>query len=198
MFERFTEQARTAVVNAQAAAIRLHHPAIGTEHLLLGLLDETSGPASGLLRDAGLTTAGVTAGIARLLGTGQRPLGENDAAALEAIGIDLDAVRARVEEVFGPGALEPPAPEPDTGRRRLLRRRHTGGGHLPFTGRAKKVIELSLREALARHDGFIGSEHILLGLLRDNGGLAAKVMVEAGVDVEELRRRAARSLDRAA
>jgi ATP-dependent Clp protease ATP-binding subunit ClpA len=198
MFERFTESARSVVANARAAATRLHHPYIGTEHLLLALLDEASGATSGLLADAGLTTEGVTAGIARLLGTGQRPLGDNDAAALEAIGIDLDAVRARVEEVFGPGALEPPRAEPDTGLRGLLRRKPTAGGHVPFTARAKKVLELSLREALARHDNYIGSEHILLGLLRDNGGLAGKILVEADVDVDALRRRVAGSLDRAA
>jgi ATP-dependent Clp protease ATP-binding subunit ClpA len=193
MFERFTVQARGVVANAQGEAERLRHSYIGTEHLLLALLDSGSGATSVLLHDAGLTREGVTADIGRLLGAPSDSLGEDDAAALHEIGIDLDAVRAKVEEVFGPGALQPPEPEP---RWSLLGRKQYGTYR--FTARTKKVIELSLREAIALRHNFIGAEHILLGLLRDNAGVAAKVLAAAGVDVDALRRKAVASLDKAA
>jgi ATP-dependent Clp protease ATP-binding subunit ClpA len=193
MFERFTVQARGVVINAQAAAKQLRHSSIGTEHLLLALLDSGSAATRALLHDAGLTRELVIADIDRLLRTPGDVLGEDDAAALQEIGIDLDAVRAKVEEVFGPGALQPPEPEP---RWSLLRRKQFGTYR--FTGRTKKVIELSLREAIALRHNFIGAEHILLGLLRDNGGLAAKILTAAGVDRDALRRNAVASLDKAA
>jgi ATP-dependent Clp protease ATP-binding subunit ClpA len=180
MFERFTRQARAVVVGAQRHAETLRHPGIGTEHLLLALVDDEGG-AGAVLRAAGLTPQRTRDGIQRRLGTTSDPLaalGEEDAAALRAIGIDLEAVRAKVEDIFGPGSLQPP-PKPE--------RRRTWGG-LPFTRRAKKVIELSLREAIALRDTTIGSEHILLGLLRDGGGLAAEVLADEGLDAAALRR----------
>jgi ATP-dependent Clp protease ATP-binding subunit ClpA len=198
MFERFTDPARNVVVIAQQEARQLRHPCIGTEHLLLALLDEGSGSTGALLRDAGLSRERVTAALNRLLSTPRDVLGEDDAAALQEIGIDLDAVRAKVEEVFGPGALQPPEPESAAPRRGLLRRRPSTGGHIPFSARAKKVLELSLREAIALHHNFIGTEHILLGLLREGRGLAAVILAEAGVDFEVLRRQVIASLDKAA
>jgi hypothetical protein len=109
-------------------------------------------------------------------------------------------VKAKLEELFGPGALDPPCPEP---RRGLLRRRRAPGsgpvsGHIPFVPRSKKVLELSLREALARKDGYIGSEHILLGLIREGEGLAAKILVELGVSLGALRSATLAALNRAA
>jgi len=68
------------------------------------------------------------------------------------------------------------------------------GGHIPFTPRAKKVLELSLREAIRLKHKSIASEHILLGLIREGEGLAMKIMVEAGVDLEGVRREATASL----
>jgi ATP-dependent Clp protease ATP-binding subunit ClpA len=200
MFERFTEPARNVVVHAQHEVRQLRHPYIGTEHLLLGLLDDADGGAGVLLHDAGLTRERAVAAINRLLGPiATEAFGEDDAAALQEIGIDLDAVRAKVEEVFGPGALQAPEPDPSERRRGLLRRKPSSmAGHIPFSARAKKVLELSLREALALHHNFIGTEHILLGILRENGGLAAKVLAEAGVDFEGLRRQAIASVSKAA
>jgi hypothetical protein len=112
-------------------------------------------------------------------------------AALEAIGIDLNAVRAKLEESFGPGALEP---EVQPARYGLFGRKVSGGR---FTRRSKKVLELSLREALRLKHNFggadqartvIGTEHLLLGLIREGEGLAAKIMVDAGIPFEPLRR----------
>ncbi len=199
MFERFTIQAREVVVSAQEEAGSLHHRYVGTEHLLLALLNPASGIPFAVLRDAGVTRENVSADLARLLADAPGTLSEADAAALEAIGIDLDAVRAKLEETFGPGAL---SPEPDPPRGWLGRRRKRASkgsyGHRPVSPRVKKVLELSLREALALKNGYIGSEHILLGLVREGGGLAAKLLTDRGVRLEDIRERTITALRRAA
>ena len=95
--------------------------------------------------------------------------GEGVAAqALTQLGVSLEAVRAQVEEIIGQGQSAPT-------------------GHIPFTPRAKKVLELSLREALELGHDYIGTEHILLGLLREGGGVAAQVLVRLGADLEGVR-----------
>lgn len=186
MFERFTDRARAVVVRARNEAQELRHPVIGTEHLLLALLAEEGGLGYAVLHEAGLDGARVRAEVQRLVGTPPRVLGEEDAAALRTIGIDLDAVLARIEESFGPDALEPPRP-PEQGRWMLGRgRRPRGDGR--FGPRARKVLELSLREALRLKHRYIGTEHILLGLIREGDGLAAKIITESGVDLADLRR----------
>jgi ATP-dependent Clp protease ATP-binding subunit ClpC len=87
---------------------------------------------------------------------------------------------------------------------RSRRRRHprcgrrVGGGHLPFTPRGKKVLELSLRESLRLKHDHIGPEHILLGLLREGEGLAAQILVGTGLTLDDLRQRTLRALDAAA
>jgi ATP-dependent Clp protease ATP-binding subunit ClpA len=96
--------------------------------------------------------------------------GEGVAAkALESLGISLEAVRREVEETIGRG-LEAASP-----------------GHIPFTARAKKVLELSLREALQLGHNYIGTEHILLGLIREGDGVAAQVLVKLGADLNRVR-----------
>jgi hypothetical protein len=90
------------------------------------------------------------------------------AKALESLDISLEAVRAQVVEIVGPGMEEP-------------------SGHIPFTPRAKKVLELSLREALALGHNYIGTEHILLGLIREGEGVAAQVLVKLGASFERVR-----------
>ncbi len=143
MFERFTDRARSVVNDARTEAKALQHAHIGTEHLLLAMLTADGGIAHQVLIDAGLDAPGVRADIERLVTAAPRLLSDEDAAALRTIGIDLDAVLARIEESFGPDALEPPPPPR---RRGLLgRRKH----HSRFTPRSKKVLELSLREATA-------------------------------------------------
>src|SRR5687767_10168173 len=95
--------------------------------------------------------------------------GEGVAAkALESLGISLEAVRSQVEEIIGQGGTAP-------------------SGHIPFTPRAKKVLELSLREALQLGHNYIGTEHILLGLIREGEGVAAQVLVKLGADLGRVR-----------
>ncbi len=95
--------------------------------------------------------------------------GEGVAAkALESLGISLEAVRQQVEEIIGQGQQAP-------------------SGHIPFTPRAKKVLELSLREALQLGHNYIGTEHILLGLIREGEGVAAQVLVKLGADLNKVR-----------
>ena len=180
MFERFSPEAREAVTSAQAEARRLHHNYIGTEHLLLGLMVQAHTLSGRLLAEHGLDRPGAEAAILRLLGTADCGPGELDADALETIGIDLSTIREKVEAAFGPGALDREPARTRTGR--LI-----SGRHAPFTARAKKVLELSLREALRLQAERIADGHLLLGLLGEGNGLAAKVMADAGIDFDALR-----------
>ncbi len=135
MFERFTDRARRVVVLAQEEARFLNHNYIGTEHILLGLLNEGEGIA---------------------------------AQALESLDIDLASVRDEVVKIIGQGQQSP-------------------SGHIPFTPRAKKVLELSLREALQLGHNYIGTEHILLGLIREGEGVAAQVLQQLGAELQKVR-----------
>jgi ATP-dependent Clp protease ATP-binding subunit ClpC len=135
LFERFTDRARRVVVLAQEEARLLNHNYIGTEHILLGLLNEGEGIA---------------------------------AKALESLGINLSGVREQVVEIIGQGQQAPT-------------------GHIPFTPRAKKVLELSLREALQLGHNYIGTEHILLGLIREGEGVAAQVLQKLGAELQKVR-----------
>ncbi|MGK5739212.1 Clp protease N-terminal domain-containing protein [Micromonospora sp. URMC 103] len=183
MFERFTNRARQVVQRAVEEASGDGQRPVGTEHLLLAVLADEASLASRVLTEAGVTADDLRARIRRHTEAGGVGLGDADAAALREIGIDLAAIVARIEESFGPDALREAVPEP---RRRWGRRRHTGG---PFAPRSKKVLELSLREAIRLKHRHIGTEHILLGLLREGSGLAALVLTEAGADLDDLRRR---------
>jgi hypothetical protein len=135
MFERFTDRARRVVVLAQEEARHLNHSHIGTEHILLGLINEKQGVA---------------------------------AIALTELGISLEGARAQVVEIVGQGAEEP-------------------SSHIPFTPRAKKVLELALREALQFGHNYIGTEHILLGLIREGEGVAAQVLKSQGASLDRVR-----------
>src|SRR5262249_22900686 len=124
MFERFTNNARHAVVLAQEEARRMQHNYIGTEHVLLGLLGEPGGLAC---------------------------------RALTGLGMSLEAARNEVTAIVGTGSAAP-------------------SGHIPLPPRAQKTLELALREALQLHHNYIGTEHILLGLIREGEGVAAQVL----------------------
>jgi len=91
------------------------------------------------------------------------------ARALQSLGISLDAVREKVEETIGMSANPPTSPP-------------------PFTPRAKKVLELSFREALQLHHNYIGTEHLLLGLVREHEGVACTILVNLGADLPRVRR----------
>lgn len=186
MFERFTEQAREIVVAAQLNARRLGHGFIGTEHLLLGLLDQPECPAAQLLATHGLTKQSAEQTLLGMAGRSEND--DIDAEALGAIGIDLDAVRERVEATFGPGALDRP------GDRRASRRRRPPTGHIPFTRGAKKSLELALREAQRLQHNYIGDGHLLLGLIREGHGIASQIFVGAGIDPKQLRTEMERQL----
>jgi ATP-dependent Clp protease ATP-binding subunit ClpC len=97
------------------------------------------------------------------------------AKALEALGISLEAAREQVVEIIGRGERSP-------------------SGHIPFTPRAKKVLELSLREALQFGHNYIGTEHLLLGLIREGEGVAAQVLVRLGGDLSAIRQQVIRLL----
>ena len=203
MFERFTAGARQIVVRAQSEARQLDHGFIGCEHLLLALLagDE---PAADVLREHELTPERVRAELIRMMGVPPaRPadlLNVLDREALAAIGIDLDVVR-----------LTRATLTPRRNRRRGLRSRLRrparnarllpviGGngelldvppvrrGHIPFTPRAKKAMEISLREALALGDNYIGAQHVALALLGMNSGAVPPILSALGLSAAPLR-----------
>ena len=215
MFERFTESARQVVVQAQHHARRFHHNYIGPEHLLLGVITGEDDPVSALLRDLGLTPERTEAEFSRLtrsqpagppgnkaLFPPAAPLAGLDADALAAIGIDLDEVRTRIEATFGPGALSRAVPRDRRGhpaRRRFLRRGRPGPGRpgpdgrsgaphrIPFTPRAKKVLELSLREAVGLGDNYIGMEHLALALISMKDGVVQQILARLDVSPDVVR-----------
>jgi hypothetical protein len=172
MFERFSPGARTVVIHAQQHARRLGHRYIGPEHLLLGLagLDE---PAGAVLREYGVTPEYVEEEIVRRagLGAGAGLFGDLDQDALSVIGIDLDAVRARVEASFGSGALARASqavhPGPRPGRlnprravprrlRRLARRRHRS----PFPAQASPAARPPAATGRYQAPGHLPAGHL--------------------------------------
>jgi len=203
MFERFSGEARSAVAQAQEHARRLGHRYIGCEHLLLAAAS-TAEPASAALREHGVTPAGVETEIVRLVGLGRAAnlFSASDREALASIGIDLDVVRARIEATFGPDAFTRGGPDACRSRPAvrknpvaLLRRARRSGhhqhpapsGHIPFTPRAKKSLLLSLREAEARHDNYIGIKHLTLALVGMKDGAVPPILSALGAPQATLR-----------
>jgi len=134
MYTRFTERAQKVLALAQEEANRLHHPGVGTEHILLGLVREGEGIA---------------------------------AKALLSLGISSEKVQSEVEKIIGPG-------------------QGTTNG-MTYTPRAKKVIELSIDEARKLSHTYVGTEHILLGLIREGEGVAARVLGNLGISLNKAR-----------
>ncbi len=136
MFDRFTDRAKKVMNLARQEAQRLNHEYLGTEHILLGLIQEGSGVAANVLRN---------------------------------MQIDLARIRTEVEKLVktGPSMVTM--------------------GQLPFTPRAKKVLELSMEEAGNLGHNYIGTEHLLLGLIKENEGIAAKVLTNLNVKLEDVR-----------
>ncbi len=221
MFERFTPDARAVIKNAAEHASRLGHRYVGGEHVLLAAVS-TDQPASAVFYVHGLTPERVEGEIVRRvgLGAGAGLFAGLDRDALASIGIDIDAVRARIESSFGPQALSAATwavhrearrrrPGPARSWRRLRRARRniasppvpgtavaTGQdrapgppprGRLPFTPVARKILELSLREAVARHDSHIGIEHIALALSSVKRGMVPSILAAAGAPESALR-----------
>jgi ATP-dependent Clp protease ATP-binding subunit ClpA len=166
MFERFTKEARAAVVGAQAVARDTASRSIDTRHLVVTLV-ENAQTVQRALHEAG-ADAGAVAARARA----DVRLGSIDADALAGIGIDMDAVRRQTDATFGPHALEEAGRKP--------------GRHIPFTPDAKKSLELALREAMRLKQKSIHSGHLMLGILRAQSP-GRVLLMQAGVDIEALR-----------
>jgi ATP-dependent Clp protease ATP-binding subunit ClpA len=185
VFERFTRHARVAVVLAQEEARETGSDHIGAEHLLHGVVSDREGVTALVLQRWGVDASRVSAA--------SRAARDLDEQALSALGIDLDAVRRRAEEAFGPGALDRPVSRSRWGRR-------AAKGHIPFTDEAKNALEQALRAAVRAHDTEITSGHLFLGLLAVEPGTALRVLRRAGVpaSADELARLVRERLDEAA
>ncbi|MDP7035245.1 MAG: ATP-dependent Clp protease ATP-binding subunit [Planctomycetota bacterium] len=136
MFDRFTDRARKVMTLARQEAQRFNHEYIGTEHILLGLVQEGSGVAANVLKN---------------------------------MGVELRKIRLEVEKMVQSGS------------------NMVQMGQLPFTPRAKKVLEFALEEATNLGHNYIGTEHLLLGLLRENESVAAQVLINLDLKLEEVR-----------
>ncbi|MFI0738852.1 Clp protease N-terminal domain-containing protein [Streptomyces sp. NPDC021100] len=190
MFERFTKEARLVVTGAQEEARVLRHSRIGAEHLLAAVAGR---PQS--LGGAALFRLGITPEACREAIRSTGDLDEDDAEALRALGIDLSAVRARAERAFGPGALDraqggaSETGETDETASRWWPFRSAKGArsHVTFAVEAKQALEQSLREALARKENWIGTEHIVLGVLALGHPSTVKMLRALGTAPEALR-----------
>ncbi|MFZ5966834.1 MAG: ATP-dependent Clp protease ATP-binding subunit [Bacillota bacterium] len=135
MYGRFTERAQRAILLAQEEAQSLRHNYVGTEHLLLGLLNEGEGIAAKVLTN---------------------------------MGIQADGLKQKIKEIVGEGS-------------------DTENELLGFTPRTKRIFELSFAEARRLGHSYIGTEHLLLGLIREGEGIAAKILIDSGVNLEKAR-----------
>jgi ATP-dependent Clp protease ATP-binding subunit ClpA len=136
MYERFTDRARKVMQLASQQAQRFNHEYIGTEHILLGLIEEGSGVAANVLKN---------------------------------LDIEPRNVRREIEKIIQSG--------PDM----------VSMGKLPQTPRAKKVIEYAIEEARNLRNNYVGTEHLLLGLVREDEGVAAQVLINLGASLPEIR-----------
>jgi hypothetical protein len=191
MFERFSSDARRVVAAAVATATARDEHALRPGHLLIGLII-SEGVASRVLADLDVTEQSAET-IA--LGPAGTP-DPGDADALKSIGIDLDEIRRTAEQNFGAGALD----------RYLVTRRGPFAwfsDRARLTGESKGVLEMSLREARALHSSQIGTEHLLLGLLRfgrfnKHGDFTPLTMRALGLDPDATRARVLDAIGRAA
>ena len=174
MFERFTTSARQVVVGAQEQARVRKDNQIRTEHLLLALYAVPDSLAVTILDALGADRETVQ----RMVDERRSGGPVSDAEALATLGIDLEEVRRQVELAFGPGALERTRAAGGGGPRL--------GGHIPFERATKKALQLALREALRLKHNYIGTEHLLLGLLHGDG-LAEEILTGLGLRLDATR-----------
>jgi Clp amino terminal domain, pathogenicity island component len=190
MADYMTRDARAVAICAYEHAIRLGHRYLGGEHFLFALAAADQ-PAGAVLRGCGVTPDRVEGEIGRLAGGGL--FGDLDRDALAAIGIDVGAVRARIEASFGPGALMQAGRAVHRGPRlaRLNPRRVSGakrdGVFLPHGPGVEQSRRNACREAQARHGTQIGVEHLALGLLAVSEGLVPPILSALGVAAPALR-----------
>ena len=162
MFERFTDEARQAVVRAQEEARGLHATRVEPVHLLLALTRDT-GRGGSALAAAGVDHPTLHAGLTP---------DALDADVLAAVGVDLAQVRATTEAVFGPGAL-------DRGRRSV-------SGHMPFAEGSRRALEESLRAAVRRRERRLDTGHLLLGVLAVADPTVRRVLAQLGTADDRL------------
>jgi ATP-dependent Clp protease ATP-binding subunit ClpA len=167
MFERFASDARDAVTQAVDESSGADR--IGAQHVLLGTVRTPDTVAARALAQLGVDRARLRAAVRAIPSDGL------DADALAGVGIDLDAVRAQVEAEFGPGALDDVTRPPRS------------GGHKPFDAQAKKLLELSLREAVRFKHRRIDTGHLLLAVVRIDDAHAAAALHALGLADEDVR-----------
>jgi ATP-dependent Clp protease ATP-binding subunit ClpA len=173
IFVTYRDDAHEILEVARREARGLNHNYVGTEHLLLALTAGDFGLATRVLADCGVTETGLKKQVVQELASASDELTETDAAALASVGIDLSEVRRRVEEAFGPTALD--APTCLTGT--------------PFTDKALRAMKATPRHARRlRHRG-IGPEHLLLALLDDESSLAVRLLLRLGTNSHVVRER---------
>jgi ATP-dependent Clp protease ATP-binding subunit ClpA len=203
MFELFTAEARDAILEAQIEVRELGHDHVGTEHLLLGLLRLPPGAASRpaackpadigprVLADLGITLDRVRAEVQGAVRGYEPGLTEADTEALRSIGIDVNEIRKRVEETFGPGALDAPA-----AAGQLWSTGPPGKGP-GFTPKAKQAMQVAVRESIRLGHRHIGTEHLLLAVTVSEG-LSADILRRLGADPLAVRTRVLQQLGLAA
>ena len=172
MFERFTRNARTVVLSAHEVARRTDADEVLPAHLFAALVEADGTLAVHVLADLGASRTDLRKVVRDL--TGQHPggLSEDDAEALRVLGIDLGEVVRRIDHDLGP------TPDPAVARHSKPR----------FSKGAKKVLELSLREAIRLGDGFIGTEHVLLGLIRTGDDVVLRTLATFDLSPDDVRR----------
>jgi len=172
MFERFTRDARTVVLGAHEVARRTGAKEVLPSHLFAALVEADGTLALHVLEDLGARRTDLRRVVRDLTGAQPGGLSEDDAEALRVLGIDLDEVVRRIDRDLG-GTLDPAAVRHSKPR---------------FSTGAKKVLELSLREAVRLGDGFIGTEHVLLGLLRAGDGVVLRTLTAFDLSADDVRR----------
>jgi len=169
VFELFTHRARRSLVLAQDEAMALGHDVIGTGHMLLGLVASPESTAGAALAERGLGLPGTRAQAVRVLAAsgidGTRAQQAKDA--LSSLGIDVAQIKRLADDAFGPGAFVFPRPV--------------------YSPRARKVLELAVREARALGHEHIGTGHVLLGMIQQGEGVAFRVLTTLEVDTGALR-----------
>jgi ATP-dependent Clp protease ATP-binding subunit ClpA len=179
MFERFTRNARVVVIAAQEGAVRAGAPHVRPAHLFEALVAGDGTLAVQLLAGLGAPAEELRRVVRGLNAEHSDGLDQDDAEALKLLGIDLDEVIRRIDTDLSDG----------------------GGpiakGHKRFAKESKKVLELSLREAIRLGDGFIGTEHVLLGILRQGDRTSLEALKALDITVDDVRRAVAEADRRA-